>query len=77
MQKLLAVSVLSKKVKKKTKMFCCLGRTNYGGLRNVRHPIIDPRIWLDKERTNEKSIIYGHLKRFIIAIPDTDLSWVC
>ena len=30
---------------KKTKAFCGLGRTNYGGLRNVRPPIIDPLIW--------------------------------
>ena len=26
----------------KTKAVCGLGRTNYGGLRNVRPPIIDP-----------------------------------
>ena len=39
-QKLLAVSVLRKKAKK-TKAVCGLGRTNYGGLRNVRPPIID------------------------------------
>ena len=26
----------------KTKAVCDLGRTNYGGLRNVRPPIIDP-----------------------------------
>ena len=26
----------------KTKAVCVLGRTNYGGLRNVRPPIIDP-----------------------------------
>ena len=27
-----------------TKVVCGLGRTNYGGLRNVRPPIIDPLI---------------------------------
>ena len=29
-------------LEEKTKAVCGLGRTNYGGLRNVRPPIIDP-----------------------------------
>ena len=28
--------------KRETKVVCSLGRTNYGGLRNVQPPIIDP-----------------------------------
>ena len=28
--------------RQQTKAVCGLGRTNYGGLRNVRPPIIDP-----------------------------------
>ena len=29
-------------LRKKTKDVCVLGRTNYGGLRNARPPLIDP-----------------------------------
>ena len=32
----------SQNIKNKTKAVCGLGRTNYGGLRNVRPPVIDP-----------------------------------
>ena len=42
-QKLLAFSLFRKK-SKNTKAVCGLGRAYYGGLWNVRPPIIDPRI---------------------------------
>ena len=43
-QKLLAVLVKFEEMSEKTKVVCGLGRTNCGGLRNARPPIIDPQI---------------------------------
>ena len=51
----------------KRKAFCFLGRTNYGGLRNVRLPVLDPPLGSEKitvPRTQHEEIkqnIYGSL----------------
>ena len=42
----------------KTKAFSCLRRTNYGGLRNVRPPIIDPQSNVGQEMTPSTFLIY-------------------
>ena len=67
-QKLLPVSVLRKKVKKKkekTKAVCSLGRTNYGGLRNVLPPIIDP-LYMHSTTEKRLTVLSFSLRSFFL-----------